>query len=76
MTVRGTIINGVAVPQNGQPLPEGSAVEITVLPEGSGSSDSADLAVLLRNWAGQALGLPADLAENHDHYLYGLPKSE
>ena len=24
--------------------------------------------------AGTADGLPADLAENHDHYLYGTPK--
>ena len=24
--------------------------------------------------AGTAAGLPPDLAENHDHYLYGVPK--
>ena len=24
--------------------------------------------------AGTAAGLPPDLAENHDHYLYGTPK--
>lgn len=24
--------------------------------------------------AGTAEGLPADLAQNHDHYLYGLPR--
>ena len=24
--------------------------------------------------AGTAKGLPSDLAENHDHYLYGTPK--
>lgn len=76
MTVRGTIINGVAVPQNGQPLPEGSAVEITVLPDSSASKDATDLTVLLQRWAGQAQGLPSDLADQHDHYLYGLPKSE
>ncbi len=28
---------------------------------------------LLRN-AGTAEGLPADLARNHDHYLYGAPR--
>jgi hypothetical protein len=76
MTVRGTIINGVAVPQDGQPLPEGSSVEITILPAEPVGADSADLSVLLQGWAGQAKGLPADLADNHDHYLYGLPKSE
>lgn len=29
---------------------------------------------LLGKWAGKAEGLPADLAENHDHYLHGAPK--
>ena len=24
--------------------------------------------------AGKAVGLPQDLAENHDHYLYGTPQ--
>jgi len=24
--------------------------------------------------AGSVKGLPSDLAENHDHYLYGVPK--
>lgn len=30
----------------------------------------------LSKWAGKAEGLPADLAENHDHYLHGAPKSK
>jgi len=29
---------------------------------------------VLRNFAGTAEGLPPDLSENHDHYLYGVPK--
>ncbi len=29
---------------------------------------------LLGKWAGKADGLPADLAENHDHYLHGAPR--
>ena len=29
---------------------------------------------LLGKWAGKAEGLPADLAESHDHYLHGAPK--
>jgi hypothetical protein len=28
----------------------------------------------IRRVAGTAEGLPPDLAENHDHYLYGTPK--
>ena len=32
------------------------------------------LAGFLSRVAGTAQGLPQDLAENHDHYLYGTPK--
>ena len=32
------------------------------------------LAEFLSRVAGSAHGLPQDLAENHDHYLYGTPK--
>ena len=28
----------------------------------------------LMKFAGTAKGLPTDLARNHDHYLYGMPK--
>jgi hypothetical protein len=28
----------------------------------------------LRSLAGQAKNLPADMAENHDHYLHGMDK--
>jgi hypothetical protein len=33
-----------------------------------------NLAEFLSPVAGTAQGLPQDLAENHDHYLYGTPK--
>lgn len=29
---------------------------------------------VLRSFAGTAEGLPPDLSENHDHYLYGVAK--
>jgi mRNA-degrading endonuclease RelE of RelBE toxin-antitoxin system len=28
----------------------------------------------LKKFAGAVRGLPADMAENHDHYLHGRPK--
>jgi hypothetical protein len=34
----------------------------------------AGLAKKLRKLSGSAKGLPPDLAENHDHYIHGLPK--
>jgi hypothetical protein len=33
-----------------------------------------DLSRRLRSIAGKAKGLPADLAEQHDHYIHGTPK--
>jgi hypothetical protein len=32
------------------------------------------LAEFLLSVAGTATGLPPDMAENHDHYLHGMPK--
>jgi hypothetical protein len=32
------------------------------------------LSEALLEFAGVAEGLPADMAENHDHYLHGVPK--
>ena len=29
---------------------------------------------VLDRWVGKAEGLPADMAENHDHYLHGARK--
>jgi hypothetical protein len=34
----------------------------------------ASLSEFLLSVAGTASGLPSDMAENHDHYLYGMPK--
>jgi hypothetical protein len=31
---------------------------------------------VFERFAGKAEGLPPDLAENHDHYLYGTPKKK
>lgn len=31
---------------------------------------------VFKEFAGTAEGLPADLAEQHDHYLYGNPRKE
>jgi hypothetical protein len=53
------------------PLPEGTKVRIEPF-----DVDSAldELSASLLSVAGKAVGLPSDLAENHDHYLHGTPK--
>ena len=71
----GEVRAGVIVLQDGSPLPEGARVQVTFLE--SGLDPEADLRQFwdgLLEFAGQATGLPPDLAENHDHYLHGRPK--
>lgn len=76
MTYRGTVRGGVIVLPADVALPEGAAVEVVVpddtpTPTPTIWSKLADLG----RWAEtQPTDLPSDLAENHDHYLHGLPK--
>jgi hypothetical protein len=45
------------------------------LEQSSVTQDGVDsLREMLLSFAGAANGLPADMAHNHDHYLYGVPK--
>jgi len=69
MVIDGTVINGqIVVEPSHVPLPEGAKVRVEVVGEPT-------LEFLLK-YAGKAVGLPADLAKNHDHYLHGKPKNE
>jgi len=61
----GTVRNGVIVVETDVPLPDGTRVKVLL---DSGTT------LALQKFKGCAQGLPADLAENHDHYLYGTPK--
>jgi hypothetical protein len=70
MEVHGHVKNGQVVIDSGGPLPEGARVRIRVEPTG----EPTTLAEKLLRWAGKGVDLPADLAENHDHYLHGQPK--
>lgn len=71
MTYRGHVKNGVVVLDAAVALPEGAAVEVRVV---EGRTEEPPLSAILLKYAGKAEGLPPDLAENHDHYLYGVPK--
>jgi hypothetical protein len=67
MRLKGKVKDGVVVPIDPVELPEGADVVMELLePELPGA------------WAerffGRADDLPADSAENLDHYLYGYPK--
>ena len=63
-------------PRAKKPCPTGSA-PAQVRPNPSRQKDTraaSELGEMLLSFAGKAKGLPGDVAENHDHYLYGTPK--
>ncbi len=64
--VQGNVIVLDAAPD----LPEGTRVRVVPIPCKAASS----LGEMLLSFAGCVHGLPDDMAENHDHYLYGTPK--
>jgi hypothetical protein len=68
MTIHGTVVNGVIVPDNNQPLPEGARVEIVL------ADEAKPTLVGLLKFAGALSDLPADFAAEHDHYIHGTPK--
>jgi hypothetical protein len=78
MTYRGTVQNGVVVLADGAKLAEGVEVRIEVAARISEENvisevNGATLYDHLKEFIGCIEG-PSDMAENHDHYLYGLPK--
>ena len=78
MVYRGHVEKGVVVLDDSVTLPDG--LEVKIEPTGGGDERASldengrTLGQKLLKHAGKAVGLPPDLAENHDHYLYGAPK--
>ena len=70
MTYLGHVQNGVVVFEGPQTPPEGAAVKVAVVPE----REDGLLSDALLEFAGSIEGLPADMAQQHDHYLHGRPK--
>jgi len=70
MVFQGHIENGVAVFDEPASLPEGMKVRIVPVAQ----SARKTLAERFKNLIGAVDDLPEDMAENHDHYLYGSPK--
>lgn len=71
MLFEGTIINGTIVLDTDEKLPEGARVEVAVKTPPQAASPLGEM--LLRH-AGRAVGLPEDMAAQHDHYIHGTPK--
>jgi hypothetical protein len=70
MTFRGHIENGAVKFDEPVVLPEGT--EVRVVPVLTQSRMT--LAERFKNVIGCISDLPADMAENHDHYIHGTPK--
>ncbi len=90
MSYSGTVKNGVIVLERSARLKDGTRVRVHAIPEQSHAPRKksattkakrkpapeklSSMAKMLLKYAGKVKGLPADFAEQHDHYLYGTPK--
>ena len=76
MTYPGHVRNGVVMLDDPIPLPDGTPVQVLVSssPVVPNNAGIPTLFEQMKSVIGKAQGLPRDLAENHDHYLHGLPK--
>ena len=71
----GKVVNGIVeLDQPGQ-LADGTVVRVRpVIKISKAEEVDASLSKMLLSFAGTIEGLPEDMALNHDHYLYGVPK--
>lgn len=70
----GKVVNGVIVLDQPGKLRDGTAVKVRPVETRATTEKPETLRDMLLSFAGVAEGLPSDLALNHDHYLYGVPK--
>ena len=70
MELEGVVHNGVIVPDSAMSLPEGTRVRITP----AALEQPKPFGERFAQFKGAAPGLPADLAEQHDHYRLGTSK--
>jgi hypothetical protein len=74
MTYHGHVKNGTVVLENGAVLPDGTEVRVEVVAHRPADAAGSSLYDRLRPFIGAIDDLPADMAENHDHYVHGTSK--
>jgi hypothetical protein len=77
MTLRGRIERGVVVLEDPKALPEGTVVEVSPVetaPQAVEGEKQPSWGEVFDDLIGTVEGLPADFAQNHDHYIHGTPK--
>jgi hypothetical protein len=72
MILKAKVENGKLAFEEPLDLPDGT--EVTVDLDMGRKSETTTAGEFLLKYAGVAKDLPSDLARNHDHYLYGVPK--
>ncbi len=71
----GKVVNGVVVLDQPGKLEDGTTVRVQpVRKRADNEVVHGSLKEMLLSFAGTVEGLPSDMALNHDHYLYGVPK--
>jgi hypothetical protein len=69
--ITATVKDGKIVLPGGVDWPNGTVVRIEQVKQGN---KPRNLRELLKAYEGIADDLPADMAENHNHYIHGHPK--
>ncbi len=70
MELEGVVHNGIIVPDDTGALPEGTRVRISA----DGLIQPKSFSEHYAQFKGAVSDLPADFAEQHDHYRLGTPK--
>ena len=73
MTLRGHVEKGAVVLDEPLGFPDGTDLEIEVRAIAE-PDEGPTLYERLKDVIGTAQGLPADMAEKHDHYIHGVPQ--
>jgi len=73
----GKVVNGTVVLDEPGKLADGTEVRVRPVAKASkAEGNDVSLSKMLLSFAGTVEGLPEDMARNHDHYLYRVPKKE
>jgi predicted DNA-binding antitoxin AbrB/MazE fold protein len=73
-TVHVVYENGVFRPIESVVLPEGTKGEVLLADAPAANAEQGPTLAGLLKFSGTVNDLPADMAEQHDHYLHGTPK--
>ncbi len=70
MELEGVVHSGVIVPDDATALPEGTRERISP----ASQEEPQPFGERFAQFKGAVSGLPADLAQQHEHYRLGMPK--